>query len=87
VLHGDGSLGWPEYAPYDGVVVTAGAPDVPHPLKEQLKIGGRLVIPTGSGLSQRLVRIRRWGQAEYNKEKLFSVRFVPLVGTGGWNED
>jgi protein-L-isoaspartate(D-aspartate) O-methyltransferase len=85
VLHGDGTLGWPEHAPYDAVVVTAGAPDVPKPLKEQLGIGGRLVIPTGSSLSQTLIRIRRTSENEYERENLFSVRFVPLIGSEGWN--
>jgi protein-L-isoaspartate(D-aspartate) O-methyltransferase len=61
-------------------VVSAAAPDVPDPLKEQLEIGGRLVIPTGSGLAQQLVRIRRRALSEYERENLFSVRFVPLVG-------
>jgi protein-L-isoaspartate(D-aspartate) O-methyltransferase len=85
VLHGDGTLGWPEHAPYDAVVVTAGAPDVPKPLKEQLGIGGRLVIPTGSSLSQTLIRIRRTSENEYERENLFIVRFVLLIGSEGWN--
>jgi protein-L-isoaspartate(D-aspartate) O-methyltransferase len=83
VLHGDGTLGWPEHAPYDAIVVTAGAPDVPDPLKEQLRVGGRLVIPMGSSLTQELVRIRRTAENEYEREGLFSVRSVPLVGSAG----
>jgi len=86
VLHADGTLGWPEHAPYDAVVVTAGAPEVPQPLKEQLAVGGRLVIPTGSSRAQELIRIRRTAQNAYAEEDLLSVRFVPLVGAAGWQE-
>ncbi|MFO8085944.1 MAG: protein-L-isoaspartate(D-aspartate) O-methyltransferase [Desulfobacterales bacterium] len=84
VHHGDGTLGWPEHAPYDAIVVTAGAPEPPESLKKQLAIGGRLVIPTGSTRVQELVRIRRIGDDEYEREEHFSVRFVPLVGAEGW---
>lgn len=87
VLHGDGSLGWPEHAPYDAVLVTAGAPNVPQPLKEQLAVGGRLVIPTGSGLAQRLLLIRRTSKNEYQEAYSFGVRFVPLVGAAGWKPE
>jgi protein-L-isoaspartate(D-aspartate) O-methyltransferase len=80
VHHGDGTLGWPEHAPYDAVVVTAGAPEVPESLKEQLADGGRMVIPTGSAGAQQLLRIRRMEKDTYEEEDLFSVRFVPLVG-------
>src|SRR5208282_923107 len=60
VLHGDGTLGWPEHAPYDVIVVTAGGPQVPKPLLEQLAVGGRLIIPVGeSSRLQRLVRVTR----------------------------
>jgi protein-L-isoaspartate(D-aspartate) O-methyltransferase len=83
VLCSDGTLGWPEHAPYDAVVVTAGAPHIPHPLKEQLAVGGRLVIPTGSSRAQELMRIRRTAEDEYEQEDLFAVRFVPLVGAAG----
>jgi len=86
VLRGDGTLGWPEHAPYNGVVVTAGAPEVPAPLKEQLTVGGRMVIPTGSSLNQELIRIRRTAESEYQREDIFRVRFVPLVGAAGWQE-
>ena len=85
VRHGDGSLGWPEHAPYDGIVVAAGGPTVPEPLKEQLAIGGRLVIPIGPApRTQKLVRLVRLGEDEYEKEDLGHVRFVPLVGEAGW---
>jgi protein-L-isoaspartate(D-aspartate) O-methyltransferase len=83
---GDGSLGWPEHAPYDAIVVTAGSPDVPRSLRNQLAVGGRLVIPIGSGLVQDLVRIRRTGKADFERENLLGVRFVPLVGDEGWKD-
>jgi protein-L-isoaspartate(D-aspartate) O-methyltransferase len=87
VRHGDGSHGWPEHAPYDAIVVAAGSPDVPRSFKEQLAIGGRLVIPVGSSETQKLVRIRRTGAADYGRENLLSVRFVPLVGDEGWEDN
>jgi len=84
VLHSDGTLGWSEHAPYDAVAVTAGAPEVPQPLKEQLTVGGRLVIPTGSSRAQELICIRRTAEDAYEQEDLLSVRFVPLIGAAGW---
>ena len=85
VRHGDGTLGWAAHAPYNGIVVTAGGPQVPHPLLEQLAIGGCLVIPVGpSHYSQELVRIRRTSETNYHRENLGAVRFVPLVGSEGW---
>jgi protein-L-isoaspartate(D-aspartate) O-methyltransferase len=88
VLHGDGTLGWPEHAPYDAIVVAAGGPDVPRALLEQLARGGRLVIPVGEQRTlQSLVRVRRTSQDDYDREELGDVRFVPLVGAGGWEPD
>jgi protein-L-isoaspartate(D-aspartate) O-methyltransferase len=86
VVHeGDGTLGWPEHAPYDAIVVTAGAPKVPEPLLAQLAIGGRLVIPTGpTSFLQMLVRVRRLDENDYRSEELCPVRFVPLIGAAGW---
>ena len=86
VLHGDGSLGWLEHAPYNGIIVSAGSPSVPEELKKQLAVGGRLVIPTGSTSSQQLILIRRESEDHYEQEELFPVRFVPLVGEAGWRE-
>jgi len=80
---GDGTLGWPEEAPYDGIVVTAGAPHVPRALKEQLAEGGRLVIPVGSMFSQMLVVVTRSGD-EYISKNVCGCMFVPLVGEDGW---
>jgi protein-L-isoaspartate(D-aspartate) O-methyltransferase len=83
---GDGTLGWPEAQPFDAIIVTAGGPKVPGDLREQLAIGGRLVIPVGESLHrQRLVRVVREGPAEYREEDLADVAFVPLIGEAGWN--
>ncbi|MGZ3410985.1 MAG: protein-L-isoaspartate(D-aspartate) O-methyltransferase [Xanthobacteraceae bacterium] len=85
VLHGDGTLGWPEHAPFDGIIVAAGGPSVPESLKNQLKIGGRLVIPVGADQrGQELVRVTRVSQSEFRREDLADVRFVPLLGEEGW---
>lgn len=86
VIHvGDGTLGWPEHAPYDAIVVTAGAPYIPQPLLEQLATGGRLVIPVGKSADiQELVRVRRVSEQDYRREYLCGVRFVPLIGIEGW---
>ena len=82
---GDGTLGWAEHAPYDGIVATAGGPKVPQPLLDQLKRGGRLVMPVGRTIQlQELVRVRRSRNDGYRQEELGSVRFVPLVGEAGW---
>jgi len=87
VLHGDGTLGWPEHAPYDAIVVTAGGPKVPPPLLEQLAVGGRLVMPVGSSPRfQKLVRVTRTGAERYDHEELEEVAFVPLIGKEGWPE-
>jgi len=85
VLHGDGTRGWPEHAPYDAIVVAAGGPQVPESLKEQLKIGGRLVIPVGADQrAQELVRVTRISTNQYRSEDIADVRFVPLIGEEGW---
>lgn len=87
VRHGDGTLGWPDNAPFDAIVVAAGGPEAPQALKEQLAIGGRLVIPIGTSLkSQKLLRIERISENEYKTEDLGDVRFVPLIGAEGWSE-
>jgi protein-L-isoaspartate(D-aspartate) O-methyltransferase len=83
VLEGDGTRGVPARAPYDAILVAAGAPVVPASLKEQLADGGRLVIPVGSGGYQDLTVVTRWGDA-FEEEDLGGVRFVPLVGEEGW---
>ena len=85
VLHGDGTRGWADHAPYDAIVVAAGGPKIPESLRTQLKIGGRLVIPIGSNArAQELVRVTRVTKDEYRREDLADVRFVPLLGQEGW---
>ena len=84
---GDGTLGWPEHAPYDAIVATAGGPEVPNALLEQLAIGGRLVMPVGaSPHEQHLVRVVRKTADDYDHEDLGAVAFVPLIGAQGWPE-
>lgn len=88
ILCGDGTLGWPEHAPYDAIMVSAGGPEVPESLRQQLAIAGRLVIPVGADpRSQNLLRIRRTGEHQFDQESLGSVQFVPLIGTEGWSLD
>src|SRR3954453_8112769 len=87
VRHGDGTLGWPEKAPFDAIIVAAGGPEIPEALRNQLKIGGRLVIPIGQlGRVQELVRVIRDGETRYHEEELGPVTFVPLIGEQGWAE-
>jgi protein-L-isoaspartate(D-aspartate) O-methyltransferase len=86
-LHlGDGSLGWPAGAPYDGILVTAGAPALPPALLRQLRIGGQLVVPVGSQdpSQQQLLRITREGPETFAREEFGGCRFVPLLGAAGW---
>ncbi|MFW6054525.1 MAG: protein-L-isoaspartate(D-aspartate) O-methyltransferase [Thermodesulfobacteriota bacterium] len=83
---GDGSLGWEEHAPYDGIIATASGPEVPRPLKEQLKTGGRLVMPIGHyRFGQQIVRVTRGSSDNYHLERFLEVSFVPLVGEYGWD--
>lgn len=86
VHEGDGSLGWPPNAPYDGIIVTAAAPQVPPPLLDQLAGGGRLVIPVGNLGNQFLEHWERHGE-DYTHEAVAPVAFVPLRGQYGWEED
>ena len=87
VLCGDGTLGWPEHAPYDAIAVAAGGPTVPDALRSQLAVGGRLVIPVGPDeTSQTLVRVTRETETEFRQEEIANVRFVPLIGEQGWSE-
>jgi protein-L-isoaspartate(D-aspartate) O-methyltransferase len=88
IRHGDGTLGWPEKAPFDAIMVAAGGPGIPAPLRDQLAIGGRLVIPVGeTPRVQNLLRVRRTGPAAWTEEDLGPVTFVPLIGEEGWKED
>lgn len=83
----DGTEGWPEYAPYKGIIVTASGPEVPESLKEQLDIGGRLVMPVGNyRFGQYLLRLTKGYYRDFQEERLLDVAFVPLRGKYGWNE-
>ena len=86
VVGGDGTLGHPQRAPYQGILVTAGTPEVPPPLIGQLADGGRLVAPVGPHGIQELVRILREGE-KIRRESHGGVVFVPLIGEYGWRED
>lgn len=83
LLLGDGTLGWREYAPYDAILVSAAAPNVPQPLVDQLAEGGRLLIPLGGQDVQTLAMLTR-RNGEIRREDILPVRFVPLLGTHGW---
>jgi len=83
MLLGDGTIGWREYAPYDAILVSAGAPDVPTPLVDQLAEGGTLLIPLGNKDEQVLVSLERKDGA-IGRRDIAPVRFVPLWGTHGW---
>lgn len=82
---GDGTIGWSEHSPFDAIMVTAGAPDLPRPLIDQLTVGGRLVIPIGGDESQVLVRVTRHS-SKFEEEQLGDCRFVKLWGKFGWQE-
>lgn len=85
IIHADGTRGWPEAAPYDAIIVSAGGPAVPDPLKQQLAAGGRLVIPVGrSEHHQTLLRLTRRDGEDFRREDLGPVSFVPLIGEQGW---
>ena len=83
----DGTVGWQDMAPFDGIIVTAGAPKVPQEYLDQLSLGGRLIIPVGDRESQVLMRITRVAEAEYKEEKMLGCRFVPLIGSQGWKQE
>ena len=88
VRRGDGTLGWPEAAPFDAILVAAGGPAIPETLKDQLDIGGRLVMPLGeTQQEQRLVKVTRTAATHFEEEDLGAVTFVPLIGQHGWAED
>ncbi|MDX3911637.1 MAG: protein-L-isoaspartate(D-aspartate) O-methyltransferase [Sphingobium sp.] len=84
---GDGTRGLAEEAPFDAILVAAGGPDVPDALKQQLALGGRLVIPVGDADEQKLCKVTRVSESRFEEEDLGAVRFVPLIGEQGWKED
>ena len=88
VLHGDGTLGWAEHAPYEAIIVAAGGPEVPPALKEQLAVGGRMIIPVGpEQRAQRLIKVTRKSDDAYEERTMSHVRFVPLIGEQGWEKE
>jgi len=82
---GDGTLGWEEYAPYDGIIVTAGGPKIPEALLSQLNENGKLVMPVGDIFSQDLIRVKK-SKGKFIKENFGACQFVPLKGENGWQE-
>lgn len=85
VRHADGTEGWAEEAPFDAILVSAGAPDVPKSLMRQLAVGGHMVVPVGRDpRSQELIRVTRTDEDEFEREDIADVRFVPLIGKEGW---
>jgi protein-L-isoaspartate(D-aspartate) O-methyltransferase len=84
---GDGSIGWEEFAPYDGIIVTAAAPQIPKSLIKQVKINGRLVIPIGDLDVQELYIVKKIDENKLDIKKKFGFKFVPLIGKEGWSED
>ena len=85
LLAGDGTLGWREYSPFDAILVTAGAPEIPPPLSEQLAERGRLLIPLGGKDEQTLTLFTRIGDS-LDRREIGPARFVPLIGTHGWKD-
>jgi len=84
----DGTIGWSQFAPYDGIVVTAGAPEIPKALVEQLRVGGKLVVPVGSQKFQQMKIITKTRENnEYEVVEKADFKFVPLIGREGWHED
>lgn len=84
--YGDGTLGWKEEGPFDAILVTAGAPEVPKPLVDQLKVGGRMIVPVGSSFSQDLVKLYR-DEKGIHQTDLGGCRFVKLIGQCGWKAE
>ena len=83
---GDGTLGWEEFAPYNGIIVTAGAPAIPNSLKKQLALGGRVFIPVGNKISQCLKIVTKLDEDKFEIEEIPEFAFVPLIGREGWKE-
>jgi protein-L-isoaspartate(D-aspartate) O-methyltransferase len=87
IVVGDGTLGWPQGGRFDAILVAAGGPEVPQALKAQLADGGRLVMPVGEPRHQRLVKLRRRSQDDFEQDVIADVAFVPLVGAQGWPDE
>ena len=84
---GDGTLGWKDQAPFDGILVAAGSPEIPSEYLAQLEIGGKLILPVGDRDQQVLMRVIRQKDGSFKQEQMMGCRFVPLIGELGWNSD
>jgi len=84
---GDGTLGWKEQAPFDGILVAAGSPDIPSEYLNQLAVGGKLVIPVGDREQQTLIRVTCQSDGSFRREQMMGCHFVPLIGEQGWKND
>lgn len=84
---GDGTRGYADKAPFDAIIVSAGGPGIPHALQQQLDLGGRLIIPVGNDITQRLLKVTRTGATHFEEQELGDVVFVPLIGEEGWQEE
>lgn len=87
VRQGDGTLGWPEHAPYSAITLAAAGPEIPPALVEQLEVGGRLLMPLGTEAAQQLTRVTRRSPSGFVTEAFDDVRFVPLVGASGFHRE
>ena len=85
--YGDGTIGWEEYAPYNGIIVTAGGPSIPQRLIKQLAVGGRMVIPIGGRETQTMKIITKISDDEFQSKDIPNFAFVPLIGKEGWKEE
>jgi len=86
LMVGDGTIGWSRYAPYDAILVSAGGPEIPQPLLDQLAEGGRMLVPVGTREAQRLVLVRRFN-GRFEHEEVLDCTFVPLLGRFGWTNE
>jgi protein-L-isoaspartate(D-aspartate) O-methyltransferase len=84
--YGDGTIGWKDFAPFDGIIVTAGSPSIPQKLKEQIVVGGRMIIPVGDRVSQKLLLLKKISDEEFETETIPEFAFVPLIGREGWKK-
>lgn len=82
----DGTIGWSEFAPYDGIIVTAGGPTIPENLKKQLAIGGKMIIPVGDKATQTMKILTKYSEDEFEMKEAPYFAFVPLIGKEGWKE-
>lgn len=86
VRFGDGTIGWEEYSPFEGIIVTAGSPKIPIALKKQLAVGGKMVIPVGDRNSQVLITITKIDEDTFEEKESPQFTFVPLIGREGWSQ-